>query len=107
MQTSQATLTATLDETRRVKIDNDIRRRNQSDFGMKAWIQTDKRSSSWVTTCPKEHNALSDGQLLVVVQTYFGAGQSCLVGLVGQTIRHKAGRGMSVRETECDAFGEN
>jgi hypothetical protein len=38
VQTSQATLTATLDETRRVKIDNDIRRRDHTDFGRKAWI---------------------------------------------------------------------
>ena len=87
-------LTATLDETRRVKIDNDIRRRDHMDFGKKAWIQADKMSSSWVTACPKEHIALNARQFHVVVQTYFGVGQSCFVGLVGQTIRQKAGRGM-------------
>ena len=100
-------LTATLDETRRVKIDNDIRRRDHMDFGKKAWIQADKMSSSWVTACPKEHSALNARQFPVVVQTHFEVGQSCLVGLVGQAIRQKAGRGMSVRETECDAYGEN
>jgi hypothetical protein len=96
-----------LDETRRVKIDNDIRRKDHTDFGMKAWIQADKMSNSWVTTCPKEHTALNVRQFHVVVHTYFGVGQSCLVGLVGQTIRQKAGRGMPVRETECDAYGKN
>jgi hypothetical protein len=46
-------LTATLDETRRVKIDNEIRRRDHADFGRKAWIHADKMSNAWVTTCPK------------------------------------------------------
>jgi hypothetical protein len=96
-----------LDDTRRVKFDRDIRKGDQTDFGRKAWIHADKISSSWVTTCPKEHGALNARQFPVVVQTYFGVGQSCLVGLVEQTIRQKAGRGMSVRESECDAYGEN
>jgi hypothetical protein len=107
VQTSQATITATLDETRRAKIDRDMRGRDQTDFGRKAWMQADKMSSAWVTACPKEHSALNARQFPVVVQTYFGVGQSCLVGLVGQKIRQKAGRGMSIRETECDAYGEN
>ena len=64
-------------------------------------------SNTWVTTCPKEYNALNARQFPVVAQTYFGVGQSCLVGLVGQMTRQKAGRGKTVRETECDAFGEN
>ena len=105
--TSQATLTAKLDETRRVKIDNEIRRRDHTDFGRKAWIQADKMTIAWVTACPKEHNALNARHFPVVPQTYFGVGQSCLVGLVGHTIRQKAGRAMTARETECDAFGEN
>ena len=46
-------MTATLDETRRVKIDNEIRRRDHADFGRKAWIHADKMSNAWVTTCPK------------------------------------------------------
>jgi hypothetical protein len=96
-----------LDETRRVKIDKDIRGRDQTDFGRKAWIQADEMSSSWVTACPKERSALNARQFRVVVQTYFGVGQSCLVGLFGQEIRQKAGRGMSIMETECDAYGEN
>ena len=50
VQTSQATLTATLDGSRRVKIDKDIRKRDQTDFGKKAWIQADKMISSWVTS---------------------------------------------------------
>ena len=69
VQTSQATLTTTLDETRRVKIDNDIRKRDETDFDRKAWIQADKMNISWVTACPKEHSALNARQFHVVVQT--------------------------------------
>ena len=42
-----------------------------------------------------------------MAQTYFGAAETCLIGLVGQKIRQKARRGKSVREPECDAFGRN
>jgi hypothetical protein len=107
VHTSQATLTTTTDETRRIKIDIEIRKRYHKDFGRKAWIHADKMSNTWVTTGPKEHNALNARQFPVVAQTYFGVGQTCVFGLVGQKIRQKAGRGMSVRETECDVFGEN
>jgi len=107
VHTSQATLKATLDETLRMQIDNEIRKRDHTDFGWKAWIQADMISSSWVTACPKEHIALYTKQFPEVAQTYFGVGQSCLVGLVGKMIRQKAGRGMMVRETECDSYGEN
>ncbi len=60
-----------------------------------------------MTTCPKDHNALNDRQFPVVAPTYFGVGQTCLVGLIGKKIMQKSRRGMSVRETECDVFGEN
>ena len=90
MQTSQATLTVTLDETRRMKIDIEIWKRDHADFGRKAWIQLDMMSSTWVTTCPKDHNALNARQFPVVGHTYFGVGQTCLVGLVGHLIRQKA-----------------
>ena len=72
VQTSQATLTATLDETRKVKINNEIRRRDHTDFGRKAWRQVDSMSNTWVTTCPKEHIALNAKQFPVVAKTYFG-----------------------------------
>jgi hypothetical protein len=107
VKTSQATLTATLDETRRIKVDREIRSKDHTVFGRKAWIQAGMMSIAWVTACPKEHNELNVMQFPVVAQTYFGVGQTGLVGLVGQTIRQKAGRGKSVRETECDAYGEN
>ena len=94
-------------ETRRVKIDTDIKSKDHTDFGRKAWIQAHRMSNSWVTACPKEHNALNARQFPVVAQTYFRVGLSYLVGLVGQTIRQKVGRGISVRDTECDAYGEN
>jgi hypothetical protein len=77
--------------------------RDHTDFGRKAWLQSDKSSSAWVTTCPKEHIRLTERQFPVVAQAYFGVGQQCLVGLVGRQIRRKAGRGKDVRDTECDA----
>ena len=65
---SQATMTATIDETRRRKIDGEIRKRDHTDFGRKAWIQADMMSNTWVTTCPKEHSALNAGQFPVVYE---------------------------------------
>ena len=83
-------MTVTLVETRKVKIDNEIRRRDHADVGRKAWIHAYMMSNTWVTSCPKEHGALNAKQFPVVAQTYFGVGQTCMVGLVGQTIRQKA-----------------
>jgi len=91
----------------RTQLDRHIRQWDHTDFGRLAWIQSDKSSSAWVTTCHKEHNKLTDRQFPVVAQTYFGVGQQCLVGLVRLHIRQKTRRGKEFRETECDAFGEN
>jgi hypothetical protein len=90
-----------LDETRRIKVDREIRR-DHTDFGRKACIQADKMSNTWVTTCPKEHSALNARQFPVVAQTYSGVGLTCLIGLVGQKIRQ-----ISMRETKCDAYRKN
>jgi hypothetical protein len=62
--------------------------------------------STWVTACPKEHNALNAKQFHVVAQTYFGVGHTCLAGLIGHTIRKKARRGKKIRKTERDAYGK-
>ena len=43
----------------------------------------------------------------MVVQTFFGVGQQCLVELVGRQIQLKAGRGKDARDAQCDAYGEN
>ena len=59
-------MTATLDETRRMKINNEIKRRDHADFGRKAWAQADKMSNTWVTSCPKEYIALNARQIPVV-----------------------------------------
>jgi hypothetical protein len=56
---SQATLTTILEESRRDKLGREISQRDQSDFGRKAWMQSDKSSSAWVTACPKEHSGLN------------------------------------------------
>ena len=79
----------------------------QTSRGRRGYNQADKSSNACVTTCPKEHNRLTDMQLPVVAHTYFGVGQQCLVGLIGLHIRLKARRGKEFRETECDAYGEN
>jgi hypothetical protein len=63
--------------------------------------------NTWVTECPKDHMALNAMQFPVVAQIYFGVGQTCLSGLIGQKIRQKAGRGKTTREIESDAYGEN
>ena len=89
----------------RERVGKEISQRDQSDFGRKLWMQSDKSSSAWVTVCPKEPSGLNARQFPVVVQTYFGVGQQCLTGLVGQYIRQKAGEGRKDRETECDAYG--
>ena len=99
-------MATTLDETRRLNIDNKIRKRDHADLGWKAWIQADKMSCTWVTTCPKEHSVLNARHFPVAAQTYFGVRQTCLVGFIGQKIRQKVGRRMSVRGTKCDAFGK-
>jgi hypothetical protein len=97
--TTQTSITAVMEESRRARLDRQIRQRDHTDFGRKAWIQSDKSSSAWVTTCPKEHSRLTEKQFPVVAQAYFGVGQRCLVGLVGRQIRQKAGRGKEVRDT--------
>ena len=93
-------------DTGRNEKDEDRQRNKARDFGRKACVQADMMSITWVTTCPKEHIALNARQFHVVAQTYFGVGQTCLTGLIGQTIRQKARRGKKVREMECDAYGE-
>jgi len=100
-------MTAIMEESIRDRVGREICQRDQSDFGRKAWMQSDKSSSTWLTLCPKEHNGLNARQFPVVVQTYFGIRQQFLTGLVGQYIRQKAGGGRKDRETECDAYGEN
>ncbi len=59
---------------------------HHTNFGRKAWMQSDKASNAWVTACPKEHNAFTARQLSIVTQTYFGVAQQCLEGVVGQPI---------------------
>jgi hypothetical protein len=49
---SHATLIVIMEEIKRDKLGREINLRDQSNLGMKAWIQSDKSSSAWVTTCP-------------------------------------------------------
>ena len=64
---SHATLTTILKESIRDELGREISQLDQSDFGRKAWMQSDKSSSAWVTACPKEHNGLNARQSPVVV----------------------------------------
>jgi len=64
---SQATLTTILEESRRERVGRKISQRDPSDFGRKAWMQSDKTSSAWVTACPKKHIGLNPRQFPVVV----------------------------------------
>jgi len=96
---SRERLTAILEEIRREIMGNDIIHRDQSDFGRKAWMHSDKSSNTWVAKGPKEHNGRNARKFVVVVQTYFGVGLQCLTRLVGQYIRQNASKGRKDRET--------
>jgi len=85
-------LTTILEESKRERVGRKISLRDPLDFGRKAWMQSDKSKSAWVTVCPKEHNGLNPRLFPVVVQTYFGVRQRCLKGMEGLYIRQKSGR---------------
>ncbi len=56
---SHATLTVILEESMRDMLGREISQRDQSDFGRKAWVQSNKSSNASVTSCPKEHIGLN------------------------------------------------
>jgi hypothetical protein len=93
MCVTQGTLSVTMDESRRHRMDRIMKARDHKEFARKAWMQCDKSCSAWVTACPKEHSALNARQFLIVAQTYFGVAQECLEGMVRQKILQKSGRG--------------
>jgi len=108
LRVAHGSMSATMDDTRRHKINEHMRGKQHTDFGRKAWMQSDRSSIAWVIACPKEHDSLNAGQFPVVCQTYFGVPQTCLEGLKGHHILQKFGRkGRRSRETECDVYGEN
>ncbi len=88
----QGSVTATLEDSRRHMLTAHMTAKHHEDFGRKAWIQCDRSSSAWVTSCPKEQSALNSRQLPVVCQTYFGVPQTCQAGLQGHPILQKSGR---------------
>ncbi len=97
-----------MDDDMRHRLDEHFEGKPHEDFGRKAWMQSDRNSSRWITTCPKEHIALNAKQFPVVAQTYFGVAQQCLMGLEGQPIIQKSGRmSKQSREVGCDVYGEN
>ena len=59
MQVTQGTLSATMDEIRRHRVNEHTKSKQHDDFGRNAWMQSDKNNSAWVTAFPKEHNSLS------------------------------------------------
>jgi len=81
--------------------------RRHDNFGRKAWFQSNKSSSAWVWTCPKEHSRRNARQFSIVVQIYFGVRQEFLRGLEGHAIPQKVGGGRDEKKSLCDPFGEN
>ncbi len=69
---SQGSLSATMDDNMIHKLNEHMRGKQHDDFERKAWMQRDKSSSAWVTSCLKEHISLNKNQFQVVCQTYFG-----------------------------------
>jgi len=59
MQVAQGTLSATMDENMRHRVSEHTKSKQHEDFGRKAWMQSDRISSAWVTACPKEHRSLN------------------------------------------------
>ena len=55
---TQGSLTATMDESKRHRVSEHMKGKEHDDFARKAWIQSDRNSSAWVTACPKEHSSL-------------------------------------------------
>lgn len=105
---AQGILIRNIEDSRRHMLNEHMKGKPHDDFGRKAWIQSDRNSNAWVTTCPKEHIALNAHKFPVVAQTYFEVPQKCLEDMKGQPIWQKSGRrGRQNRETECDVFGEN
>ncbi len=83
LHVTQGSLSATVDDNMRHKMDRFMRARDHKEIARKAWIQGDKNNNAWVTSCPKEHSALNARQFPVIAQTYFGVAHGCLEGLVG------------------------
>jgi hypothetical protein len=78
---TQGSMTATMDDKRRHRVNEHMKGKEHDNFGRKAWLQRDRNNNAWVTTCPKEHSSLDARQFPVVCQTYFGALETCLEGL--------------------------
>ncbi len=66
LNVSQGSLSATMDYSRRHRLNEHMQRKQKDDFGRKAWMQCDKNSSAWITACPKEQSSLSIMQFPVV-----------------------------------------
>jgi hypothetical protein len=86
LQVSQGSLSPTMDNIKRYKLNEHLTNKQSDDFSRKAWMQIDRNSNAWVTACPKENNAPNSKQFPIVVQTYFGVAQQCLASLESQPI---------------------
>ena len=99
-------MTTILEESRRERVGREISKRDPADFGRKAWMQSDKTSSAWVTTCPKEHNGLNPRQFPVVVQTYFGVRRKFLRDWKVCTFGRKQEEGGSIERHNATRTGK-
>ena len=59
---AKGSLSATMDDSRRHRLNEHMKGKQQDDFGWIAWMQSDRNNIAWVTTCPKEHSSLNAGQ---------------------------------------------
>ena len=63
---TQGSPAATMDDKRRHRVSEHMKGKEHDDFGRKAWLQSDRNSNAWVTSCPKEHISLNAEQFPVV-----------------------------------------
>ena len=63
---TQGSLTATMDDNNRHRVSEHTKGKEHDDFARKAWLQSDRNISAWVTACPKEHISLDAKQFPVV-----------------------------------------
>ena len=63
---TQGNLTATMDGSKRHRVNDHMKDKEHDNFGRKAWLQSDRNNSAWVTACPKEHSSLDARQFPVV-----------------------------------------
>jgi hypothetical protein len=79
----QSNLSLVMDESQKFDTSKRFEDMQKANFGRKAWMQTDRASNAWVTTCPKKHIRLNVKRFPVMAQIYIGVRHYCFEELVG------------------------